>query len=160
MAVVPVETSHPGRLARILVPLEGTRTSSLAPRRTIELARDAGLEIVLLHVFAPASLPRFTDQPQHETASWTHEFLARYSPCPPDDVRLEVRVGEPREHVVAVARESDVDVIALGWAQELAEGRAAVVRAALEEARVPVVLIPVAVSEEGERATAAREATA
>jgi len=147
VAVVPADATHPGRLGRILVPLEGTRSSSLAPRRTIALARDAGLEIVLVHVFDPASLPAFTDQPQHEAASWTSEFLTRYSPCPPEDVRLEVRVGEPEEHVVAVAREIDADVIALGWAQELAAGRASVVRATLEHARLPVFLIPVVAAE-------------
>jgi nucleotide-binding universal stress UspA family protein len=154
VAIVPADTPHPDRLGRILVPLEGTRSSSLAPRRTIELARDAGLEIVLVHVFDPGSVPRFTDQPQHETATWTSEFLARYSPCPPEDVRLEVRVGDPDEHVVAVAREIDADVIALGWARELAAGRAAVVRAALERARLPVFLIPVV---SPERADAARQ---
>ena len=143
VAVVPADAAHPGRLGRIVVPLEGTEATSLAPRRTIVLARDAGLEVVLVHVFDAESLPSFTDQPQHETASWTHEFLARYSPCPPEDVRLEVRVGEPEEHVVAVARDIDADVMALGWSQQLAAGRAAVVRAALEQARLPVFLIPV-----------------
>jgi nucleotide-binding universal stress UspA family protein len=143
VAIVPADTPHPARLGRVLVPLEGTRSSSLAPRRTIEIARDAGLEIVLVHVFGPESVPLFTDQPQHETASWAREFLRRYSPCPPEDVRLEIRVGKPYEHVVAVAREIDADVIALGWAQELAEGRAPVVRAALEQAHLPVFLVPV-----------------
>jgi nucleotide-binding universal stress UspA family protein len=152
VAIVPADTPHPARLGRVLVPLEGTRSSSLAPRQTIELARDAGLDIVLVHVFAPESLPLFTDQPQHETASWAREFLRRFSPCPPEDVRLEIRVGEPHEHVVDVAREIDADVIALGWAQELASGRAPVVRAALERAHLPVFLIPV-VTGKGNRPT-------
>jgi nucleotide-binding universal stress UspA family protein len=143
VAVVPAETAHPGRLGRVVVPLEGTEATSLAPRRTIALARDAGLEIVLVHVFDSDSLPLFTDQPHHETATWAHEFLARYSPCPPEDVRLEVRVGQPEEHVVTVAREIDADLIALGWSQELAAGRAGVVRAVLERARLPIFLIPV-----------------
>lgn len=143
VAVVPSETANPGRLERILVPLEGTRSTSLAPRRTIELARDAGLEIVLVHVFDVGSLPSFTDQPQHEPAAWAGEFLARYSPCPPEDVRLECRVGDPARQVVAVAREIDADVIALGWSQELAAGRARIIRAALEQAVLPVFLIPV-----------------
>lgn len=155
VTVVPSDAAHAGRLGRILVPLEGTRSTSLAPRRTIELAREAGLEIVLLHVVGPASVPSFTDQPQHETASWAREFLARYSPCPPEDVRLEIRVGEPDENVVGVAREIDADVIALGWAQELAGGRAAVVRAALEQARLPVFLIPVVAGERTEQAASA-----
>ncbi len=147
VAIVPADTPHPGRLGRVLVPLEGTRSSSLTPRRTIEIALDAGLEIVLVHVFDPESIPPYTDQPHHETENWTREFLARYSPCPPEDVRLETRVGEPHEHVPAVAREIDADLIALGWAQELAAGRARVVRAALDEAHLPVFLIPVVTAE-------------
>jgi nucleotide-binding universal stress UspA family protein len=145
VAVVPHQAAHPARLSRVLVPLEGTPATSVAPRRTIELARDAGLEIILLHVFDLASLPSFTDQPQHETATWTAEFLARYCPCPPEDVRLETRVGDLQKQVLGVAREVDADVIALGWAQELAAGRAPVVNAALEEANVPIFLIPVTV---------------
>jgi nucleotide-binding universal stress UspA family protein len=143
VAVVPADVPRPGRLGRILVPLEGSRSTSLAPRRTIEFAQDAGVEIVLLHVLDEASLPLFTDQPQHETAAWTSEFLARYAPCPPETVRLENRVGDPVEEVVTVAREIDADVVVLGWAQELSAGRAPVVRAALEQAKLPVFLIPV-----------------
>jgi nucleotide-binding universal stress UspA family protein len=143
VAVVPAETAHPGRIGRVLVPLEGTRSTSLAPVRTIALAQDAGLEVVLVHVFDAASLPPFTDQPQHEAAAWTNEFLARYSPAPPRDVRMEVRVGEPADEIVSVAREIDADVIALGWAQDLVAGRAPVVHAALEHARLPLFLIPV-----------------
>jgi hypothetical protein len=52
-------------------------------------------------------------------------------------------VGEPPEQVVSVAREIDADLMALGWAQTLAAGRAGVVRAALEQAKLPVLLIPV-----------------
>jgi nucleotide-binding universal stress UspA family protein len=156
VAVVPLGSPRPARLGRILVPLEGTHSTSLAPRRTIEIAHGAGLEIVLVHVFDAASVPAFTDQPQHETAAWATEFLARYCPCPPDDVRLESRIGDPVREVVSVAHEIDADLIALGWAQELAADRAPVVRAALERARLPVFLIPV-VSVDGDPAESADE---
>jgi hypothetical protein len=90
------------------------------------------------------SLPPFTDQPQHETESWAREFLARY--CPGVELeRLHLRVGWPGENIVRVARELEVDMIALGWAQDLSPGRAAVVRAALERSSVPALLVPVAV---------------
>jgi hypothetical protein len=59
-------------------------------------------------------------------------------------VRLETRIGEPSQQIVQVAHDVDADVIALGWAQELATGRAPIVSAALE-ANVPVFLIPVRV---------------
>ncbi len=149
VAVVPASAAHPGRLCRVLVPLEGSRSTTLAPLRMISLADGVRLEIVVLHVFDAAAIPAFTDQPQHETRAWAAEFLARYSPIPAEQVRLETRVGEPGKQVVGVAREIDADVIALGWAQEIAADRAPVVRAALDDARIPVFLIPVTV-ERGE----------
>lgn len=145
VVLVPVDATHPGRLSRALFPLEGTRATSLAPRSVIRLARGSGLEIVVLHVFDLEAIPPFSDQPQHESREWAREFLARYSPCPPDDVRLETRVGRPEELVPAVVREIDADVVAFAWAQELAPGRARVVRATLEEARTPLLLIPATV---------------
>jgi hypothetical protein len=58
-------------------------------------------------------------------------------------VRLETRLGSSHELVPLVAAETSADLIVLGWAQELAEGRASVVRAALSRGRAPVMLVPV-----------------
>ncbi len=146
VVVVPPDAREPGRLQRVLVPLEGTLSSSLAPRDVIELAKHARLEVVVLHVHQERQLPAFTDQPQHEDLAWTEEFIARYCPWGLGVVRLEVRVGRCEEIVPRVAEESEADLIALGWAQELAEDRARVVRAALAATRVPVMLIPVDVT--------------
>ena len=60
-------------------------------------------------------------------------------------VSFEPRVGRSEEVVPRAAEETDADLVALGWAQELAAGRARVVRAVLELAHVPVALIPVTV---------------
>jgi hypothetical protein len=95
-----------------------------------------------LHVHELDSLPLFTDQPQHELTAWAQEFLRRHCPHP-EHVRLEVRIGVPGQHVLNVAEQIGADLIALGWAQELAGGRAAVVHEALERSRVPVLLVPV-----------------
>jgi nucleotide-binding universal stress UspA family protein len=143
VAVVPGQASHPNRLSRAIVPLEGTRSTTLAPLKMIELATSSGVEIVLVHVFDPESVPMFTDQPQHETEAWTREFIARYCPFPPRSARLQLRRGEIDEQICALAREADADVVALGWSQDLAAGRAGVVRAVLETANLPVLLIPV-----------------
>ena len=143
--LVPPDTPHPGRLERVLVPLEGTLSSSLAPRRLIEVAGGARIDVVVLHVLDEAALPRFTDQPQHETRAWAQEFLARYCPWGSKVVSFEPRVGRSEEAVPRAAEETDADLVALGWAQELAGGRARVVRAVLELAHVPVALIPVTV---------------
>jgi nucleotide-binding universal stress UspA family protein len=146
LVVVPPEAASPGTLRRILVPLEGTVSTSLAPKGIFELAQGAELEVVVLHVHDEASLPLFTDQPQHETSAWAREFLARYCPWGVGDVRLEIRVGRRDEQILSAAEETGADLIALGWSQELARGRAPVVRAALERGHVPVLLVPVHVT--------------
>jgi nucleotide-binding universal stress UspA family protein len=142
LAVVPPD-ARLERLERVLVPLEGTVSSSLAPHRVIELVEGAPFDVVVLHVHDEDSLPAFTDQPQHETAAWGDEFLARYCPWGIADVRFEVRVGRPDEEVLRTAEETGADLIALGWSQALAGGRAPIVRAMLDRGRLPVLLVPV-----------------
>ena len=142
LVVVPQSAAHPENLRRILVPLDGTAATAEALRETIELARGREVEVVVLHVHDEASLPPFEDQLQHETESWAREFRARHCPWPPEELRLEVRVGSPPDYVVRVAADADVDLIALGWSQDLSAGRAAVVRETLARSVVPVLLVP------------------
>ena len=143
VVVVPPDTARPGRLRRFLVPLEGTRSTSLAPKSLIHLAQEADLEVVVVHVRDESTLPAFTDQPQHEVTAWAEEFLARYCPWGVGEVRFEFRIGRSEEQILLAAQECAADVVALGWSQELASGRAPVVRAVLERAHVPILLIPV-----------------
>jgi nucleotide-binding universal stress UspA family protein len=141
LLVVPPQAVVPMALRRILVPLDGEPATAAALAETMELARLRELEVVVLHVLDPASLPAFSDQPQHEVAAWSAEFLRRHCPDP-DNVLLEVRVGVPGRHVLSVAEEIGADMIALGWAQDLGEGRAAVIREALDRSDVPLLLVP------------------
>lgn len=146
VVVVPPDTRTSGGLHRALIPIESGLSASLTPRAIVELAQGTELEVVVLHVHEPSSLPAFTDQPQHEHPAWAREFVRRYCPWGIGAVRLEVRTGSADELVPLVAEQEHVDIIALGWAQELAEGRAPIVRAALARAKVPVMLVPVAVA--------------
>jgi nucleotide-binding universal stress UspA family protein len=148
VVVVPPDGRIAPELRRVLVPLEGTISTSLAPRSILELARGAKLDVIALHVHGEEEIPAFTDQPQHEDDAWAHEFLERYCPWGIGAVRLERRIGRSDELVPLVADQARCDLIALGWAQELSEGRAPVVRAALERSRVPVMLMPVHVPSE------------
>jgi hypothetical protein len=143
IAVVPAEAAHAERLSRAVVPLEGSQSTTLAPLRMIKLATDSGVDIILIHVFGADSLPLFTDQPQHEVDAWTREFIARYCPLPPHSARLVLRTGEVDLEVCALAQETEADLVALGWSQELAPGRARFVQAVLRNAKLPVLLIPV-----------------
>jgi hypothetical protein len=130
-------------MERILVPLEGTTSTSLTPRGVIELASEGNLDVVVLHVLDEASQPAFTDEPQNDAEAWTEEFLERYCPVGIDRVRLEMRVGNREEIVPQVAQEIDADMVARGWSQALAPDRAPVVHAILEWGHLPVLLMPV-----------------
>jgi nucleotide-binding universal stress UspA family protein len=143
VAVVPPDAVRRSALQRVLVPLEGTTATSLAPKGIIELAHDANLDIVVLHVHDAATLPSFTDQPQHQARAWSDEFVARYCPWGIGKVSVELRVGRPEEEILAAAEETDAHLIALGWSQEIDWGRAPVVRELLERGRIPVLLVPV-----------------
>jgi nucleotide-binding universal stress UspA family protein len=148
LVVVPPVGKAGGRLRRILVPVEAGVTTDPVPEAIVEIAQTAGahaLDVVVLHVLEERRLPAFTDQPQHEHPAWAGEFVRRFCPWGIGTVSLEVRVGRSEELVAQAARESDVDLVALGWAQELREGRAPVVRRTLERSRVPVMLVPVRV---------------
>ena len=137
VVVVPPNARVAPRLRRVLVPLEGTTSTSLAPRSIIALAEGAAIDVVVLHVDEDGA----RDVP-------AGEFLARYCPWGIDNVRLERRTGRREELVPRVAEEVAADVIALGWAQQLSPDRAPVVKAALERAQVPVMLIPVTIRDE------------
>lgn len=142
VVLVPPRAVPLERIRHVLLPLEGTAQTSSSPVGVLRLARDAGVDVLALHVLDEASVPLFTDQPQHETEAWTREFVARYCPRGLRSIALALRVGRPDEAILRVAEETGVDLIALTWNQRLAPGRAAIVRTVLERGRLPMLLIP------------------
>jgi hypothetical protein len=149
--IVPPDSDPSPVFRRVLVPLEGTLSTSLAPLEIFELASGAELDVLALHVHDRSSIPSFTDQPQHEQEAWAREFLHRNCPWSLGTVRLETRVGRRGEVVPLVANECGCDLVVLGWTQELSASRAPVVRETLSRARQPVLLVPVPVVHEGRR---------
>jgi Universal stress protein family len=144
IVVVPptLVVSPPPVISRVLVPLDGTLESATAVRATMELFADAGVELIILHVFDEATAPRFWDQAAHARRGWEEEFRARFRA--PANARIELRSGIPGDHVVKVATDERIDLITLGWSQRLDAGRARTVRKAVGEAGIPVMLIPLA----------------
>jgi nucleotide-binding universal stress UspA family protein len=141
--VVPPDKRPAASIDSILVPLDASSATAAALAGTIDLARRSEIAVVVLHVREEAALHPFSDQPQHETRAWAEEFVARYCPCPLDEVDLHLRVGVPREQIGNVVEETGADLIVLGWSQTLDPGRAAVVRETLTRSPVPVMLLPV-----------------
>lgn len=141
VVVVPPGDDAPARIDRVLVPLDGEPATTDALRGTLQPLAASDVEIIVLHVCAPESIPRFADQVQHETESWAREFLLRYWPVPSRRVRLELRVGEPDGEVAGTVNRLAADLIVLGWGRSLAAGRAQVARRLLEQDRVPILLV-------------------
>ena len=142
VAVVPPDVAVQHPIQSVLVPLDGTAASTAALREIVELASGAELRVVVAHVHQARSLPAFSDHLPHEVRAWSEEFMARHAPAALD-ATLEVRVGEPNEHVLDICRHCGCDLVALGWSQDLGRGRAAIVRRMLADSPVPVLLTPV-----------------
>ena len=140
---IPPELPGDFAVRRVLVPLEGSLTTSYAPYAALDIPGAEQVEVVILHVLEEEELPAFSDQPQHEWEAYGREFLARYSLWPFEHVRLETRVGRAEQHILPVARETHADLIALAWTQELAPGRATIVRDTLRRGNIPILLVPV-----------------
>jgi nucleotide-binding universal stress UspA family protein len=127
----------------VLVALEGTTANARSLKRTVDLAADTDIDIVVLHVDDERSIPSFSDQIQHETDSYAREFLARYVPGAPQ-ARLELRVGLPGEEILQASEAVDPDVVVLGRRYHAHRGPGPVVREVLEHSRRPVLLVAVA----------------
>jgi nucleotide-binding universal stress UspA family protein len=141
VAVVPPQ-AHPHPIERVLVAVEGDGESR-ALRHLVENLRGVSLEIVALHVFEPERLPLFGDQPVLETEAWAEEFGRRALRGATGTVRTEARVGVPPHAIRRAAAELDADLVVVAWHRELGGGHGRVVRGLLEDADVPVLLIPI-----------------
>jgi nucleotide-binding universal stress UspA family protein len=126
-------------LTRVLFPLDGNRGVSSALHPLIAAYVALGFEVIALHVFQPDTVPRFLDRPE-DIDVWREQFLAEH--CAELGIRLVTRPGPTTESLLDVAITEDVDIIAMGWHQDLSAHHAAVVRKVLTAADRPVALIP------------------
>jgi nucleotide-binding universal stress UspA family protein len=126
------------KVSRVLLPMDGTAATAASVSGLAQRALDSGAHVVATHVFDPSTVPAFWDQAAYSGQEWTREFLRRNLPA---GVELDLRSGRPAEEVVAEAERDDVDLIIIGWGQDLGAGRAATVRHALTQGRVPVLLV-------------------
>ncbi len=139
--LVPPDAAGPGRLRRALLPLEGIRDGMRIPDPVLELLDRAGIEIAAVHVDDDSSLPAYSDQVQHETEVFAHEFVARNVPTSVD-VDLSLRVGQPGRELLEACDESTSDLIVVAWSRDLSPGHGQIVRELLERSRIPVLLVP------------------
>ena len=128
MVLVPPERgATPWHLQHVLVPHDGTPTTSAALQPAAELAERGGAELLVAHVTniraAPAepgslTTPRYIDQPQHEWPAWTNEFLKRLAcVCPLGHlhVRIFLAHGNPAAEILRLSERQSTDLIVLAW---------------------------------------------
>ena len=123
--------------------MEGTPKNTRSLKRTIELATDAGLELIVVHVDDVDSIPMFSDHPVYETEAYAKEFLARYLYGAPT-ARLELRVGVPVEEILNAVDETAPDLLAIGWRQSEDPTRGALAHELLSRSHVPLLLVALA----------------
>lgn len=142
LVVVPPDAvcapSRPPR--RFLIPLEGTDTSARAIALQLVPLTPDGTELVVVHVFTTSTAPPMMDHPEWNLELWRDEFQARYLPAARC---VHLRSGPVGARIIEAATETGADMIVLSWSQDAAPGRAAVVRAVLEHAQGPILLLPV-----------------
>jgi Universal stress protein family len=140
IVVVPPGSTTGRRLRRLLVPLEGTEASARAVTESLTPLLRAGVELVALHVFTPATVPRGLDRPARDLSCLGDEFVARFLP---EAARIGLRTGPVVARVAEAVAEIDADLIVLSWGQDTSPGRARVIWDVLGSATVPVLLLPV-----------------
>lgn len=130
----------PRRLRRLVVPLEGTEASSAPVLEALGRLVVVPVEVIAIHVFTEATVPRMMDRPVRDLEMIGPEFLARHLP---GAARVEFRTGAVDRQVIYVCTTEDADLVVLSWSQDTSGGRAGVVRGLLGHCRAPV-LLPVA----------------
>lgn len=142
----------PWSVRRVLLPHDGSPLTSTALGLPLRLARLAGAALFVLHVadlFGPRGpgalpVPTYVDQPQHEWAEWSREFLARieafWDLAASARPQLMLTRGEPWEEVVRFASRRQIDLIGLGFRGSAEGERAATLKRVLSWAPCPVLV--------------------
>jgi nucleotide-binding universal stress UspA family protein len=153
--VPPAQDQRPWRLKQILLPHDGTPTTTAALGPALELACRADAELLVLHVAGartapPAepgaiTTPRYEDQAHHEWPTWAHEFLQRACYVNPSEemprLRLALAVGDPAAEISRSAREHRADLVVLGWHGDLESDHALVAKAVVREMACPLLIL-------------------
>lgn len=140
VVVVPPEMAPCAAPRRVLVPLEGDPASSQPVLERLVPLLAADVELVVVHVFTPDTMPRALDRPVRDMALWGEEFVARFCPSA-SSIRL--RTGVVGTQIDEVAVEEGAGLVVLSWSRDMSAGHAAVIRHVLAESDVPVLLLPV-----------------
>lgn len=139
LLVVPPGSSGLSNLEpRVLVPLDGESETDAALLTTARALADSSAVVHVLHVYDSSSLPPFLGSSE-DIEVLAREFLAQH--VTHDVGACELRIGDAASQILEVAKQRDIDLILIAWGQDLAPGRAEIVRRLLRNG-VPLLLVP------------------
>jgi nucleotide-binding universal stress UspA family protein len=151
--VPPERGAAPWHLQHVLVPHDGTPSTSAALQPAAELAERGRAELLVVHVTdiktVPAeagslTTPRYVDQPQHEWPAWTTEFLNRLACiCPLGHLhaRIFLAHGDIAAEILRLSKKQSTDLIVLAWRGIWEAPRAATLKDILREAHCPIMVV-------------------
>jgi len=140
-------------LHHVMVPHDGTPSTSAALPFAAELAERGGAELLVVHVAdvraaptEPGSLtaPRYVDQPQHEWPAWAGEFINRLAcGCPLGHlhVRTFLASGNTASEILHLSKKQSTDLIVLAWRGNWEAPRSATLKDILGEAHCPIMVV-------------------
>jgi nucleotide-binding universal stress UspA family protein len=150
---VPPGMAYPMRIERVLVPHDGTPTTSAALDSVENLTGGTQAEIVVLHVIGTElpvergtlQAPRMVDHDGDDWHDWREEFGRRFSHRSTDFfMRLEISVGPRSEMILRAAHRLPADLVVMGWGGIVKAGRAWTLRSVCGAAPCPVLLVAAA----------------
>ena len=151
--VPPARGATPWHLHHVLVPHDGTPTTSAALQPAAQLADQARAELLVVHVTGiraapaePGSLttPRYVDQPQHEWPAWSSEFVTRLAcGCPLGHlhVRIFLAHGNPAAEILRLSETQSSDLVVLAWRGRWEAPHATTLKDILREALCPIMVL-------------------
>jgi len=142
LLVVPPEAELPAHLHSVVIAMEGTPSRTRNLKVALDVAAGADLDLTVVHVDDETSIPSFSDQVAHETASYAEEFLARYARGAPR-AHLELRIGPPADEIIDLTDQATPDLLAIGWPQSAGEEHGVVAREILDRSHIPVLLVAI-----------------
>lgn len=138
---------------RVLIPLDGSRLAEGILPFILEIARPLDLEVVLVYVVQPV-MPQAIEGTTHFTvydvAARLNEAREYLAPVAADlrrqgmRVTIDARSGQPAAEIVAAARETSADIIAMTTHGRSGFGRllfGSVAEAVLRQAEIPVLMM-------------------
>lgn len=139
VVVVPPTAVPTGPVRCVLLPMEGTASSSEPVLQALLPLLAPDVDLVVLHVFTDRTLPRMLDRSPRDLELLGREFLATH--CPPA-ARIDLRPGPVASTVAEAAERHGADLVVLSWAQDDSDGRARVVGDVLAASDLPVLMLP------------------